>query len=125
MDKKFLKTLNDQYPFLTLCVYAGNEYVGVVQNQDHLVTTIYDFGSLQGNAAKKTFLDLAGIWWWESNRSVPINIFLKHDWEQFRPLLRTFSNRDLEIVLGPVCSLANISRRKPKRRSITLVRRIS
>jgi hypothetical protein len=116
--------LREQYPFITLCVYASTEYVGIVQNQDSVVTTIYDFGSVHDPALKLRFLELANIWWWESNRSVPINIFLKKDWEIFKPYLRTFVNKDLAILHGPVCSLADISAKKSKRKSITLVRRM-
>jgi hypothetical protein len=105
-------------------MYANNEYVGIVQNQDDVVTTIYDFGALRDQIQKRRFLDLANIWWWESNRSIPINIFLRGDWEEFKPCLRTFVNKDLEIVHGPICSLADIARRKSKRKSITLVRRL-
>lgn len=124
MDKQILKTLSEHYPFITLCVYAGTEYVGVVQNRDDAITTIYDFGTLTDSHDKQRFLELASIWWWESNRSMPINIFLKTDWEPFRRCLRTFANRDLEILHGPICSLLDINRRKSKRRSITLVRRV-
>jgi hypothetical protein len=123
MDQKLLKTLQEHYPFMTLCLYAGVEYIGIIQNRDEAVTTIYDFGALQDTEMKKIYLDLAAAWWWESNRSIPINIFLKTEWEPFRDCLKTFSNRDLEILHGPVCSLSDISRRKSKRRSITLVKK--
>jgi len=124
MGKTLLDRLSEKYPFLTICVYAGEEYVGIIQNQDAAVTTIYDFGSIVESDLKALFLELANTWWWESNRSIPINIFLKQEWEQFRPYLRTFSNKDLEILQGPVCSLAEIAKRRSKRRSITLVRRV-
>jgi hypothetical protein len=120
-----LHLLSEKYPFITLCIYATVEYVGIVQNRDDAVTTIYDFGSIQPTELKHRFLELGSVWWWESNRSIPINIFLKHEWEEFRPYLRTFSNKDLDIIHGPVCSLAVIAKRKTKRRSITLVRRVS
>ena len=119
-----LHILGERYPFLTLCAYAGTEYVGVVQNKDDTVTTIYDFGVIQNAELKHRFLELAGVWWWESNRSIPINIFLKADWDPFRFCLRTFSNKDLEIMHGPATCLADIAKKKSKRRSITLVRRI-
>lgn len=124
MGNDIFSKLADKYPFITLCVYASTEYVGIVQNQDDLVTTIYDFGSIQDIEAKKKFLELANVWWWESNRSIPINIFLKSDWDPFKVYLKTFVNKDLEILHGPVCSLIDISRKKTKRKSITLVRRI-
>lgn len=123
MDQKILQTLKEHYPFMTLCVYAGNEYIGVIQNRDDTVTTIYDFGALLDPDLKKIYLELAAVWWWESNRSVPINIFLKDEWNLFRDCLKTFSNRDLDILFGPVCSLNDIVRRKSKRRSITLVKK--
>ena len=123
-DNIFIK-LSENYPFITLCVYSGVEYVGIIQNRDDAITTIYDFGSIQDLNLKKTFLELANTWWWESNRSIPINIFLRGEWDQFRDYLRTFSNRDLEIIHGPVCSLSDIVRKKTKRKAITLVRKIT
>jgi hypothetical protein len=124
MGNNIFEKLTEKYPFITLCVYANNEYIGVVQNRDDTVTTIYDFGSLQSQSDKIEFLELASIWWWESNRSIPINIFLRKDWNKFRPSLRTFINKDLEILHGPVCSLMDIARKKSKRKSITLVKKI-
>jgi hypothetical protein len=124
MNNDFFEKLAEKYPFITLCVYATTEYVGIIQNQDEAITTIYDFGAIVDVEVKRKFLELANVWWWESNRSVPINIFLKGDWDGFRPYLRTFTNKDLEIVHGPVCSLSEMSRKKSKRKSITLVRRV-
>jgi hypothetical protein len=124
MGNTLFDKLAEKYPFITLCVYANQEYVGVIQNRDDSVTTIYDFGAVVDQTSKVQFLELASVWWWESNRSIPINIFLRKDWDPFRFTLRTFSNKDLEILHGPVCSLMDISRKKSKRKSITLVRRI-
>jgi hypothetical protein len=124
MGNNIFEKLTEKYPFITLCLYANVEYVGVVQNRDDVVTTIYDFGSVLTPEEKVEFLDLASTWWWESNRSIPINIFLRKDWNKFRSTLRTFVNKDLEILHGPVCSLMDISRKKSKRKSITLVRRL-
>jgi len=124
MGNNIFEKLTEKYPFITLCVYANAEYVGVVQNRDDIVTTIYDFGSILDQESKILFLELASTWWWESNRSIHINIFLRKDWEQFRYTLRTFVNKDLEILHGPACSLLDIVRKKSKRKSITLVRRM-
>lgn len=124
MGSDIFEKLAEKYPFITLVVYANAEYVGIIQNKDDAITTIYDFGSIQDTDLKKQFLELANIWWWESNRSIPINIFLKAEWEPFKPYLRTFSNKDLEIVHGPACSLSEMARKKSKRRSITLVSKL-
>jgi hypothetical protein len=124
MTNDLFARLAEKYPFISLCVYASTEYVGIIQNQDDAITTIYDFGAIQDVVAKRRFLELANVWWWESNRSIPINIFLKTEWDPFRSYIRTFVNKDLEILHGPVCSLSEMARKKSKRKSITLVRRI-
>ena len=124
MNHELFARLAEKYPFITLCVYASTEYVGIIQNQDDTITTIYDFGAIQDLEQKRRFLELANVWWWESNRSIPINIFLKTEWDPFRNYIRTFVNKDLEILHGPVCSLSEMARKKSKRKSITLVRRV-
>lgn len=124
MGNNFFNRLTEKYPFISWCVYAEIEYVGIIQNRDDTVTTIYDFAALINQQDKLDFLELGNVWWWESNRSIPINIFLRHDWDRFRFTLRTFNNKDLTVVHGPVCSLSDIARKKTKRKSITLVRRI-
>jgi hypothetical protein len=85
MTNDFFEKLAEKYPFITLCVYATTEYVGIIQNQDDAITTIYDFGAIQDLEIKQHFLELANVWGWESNRSVPINIFLKGEWDVFKP----------------------------------------
>jgi hypothetical protein len=124
MGLDFFRKLAEKHPFITLCIYAQNEYVGIVQNRDDIVTTIYDFGVIKNQQEKLRFLELANVWWWESNRSIPINIFLRTEWEPFRYSLRTFVNKDLQIVHGPVCSLSDIGKKRSKRKSITLMRRV-
>lgn len=124
MGDNVLRMLSERYPFITLCTHAGVEYVGIIQNQDDSITTIYDFGNIIDPQLKRLFIELGNTWWWESNRSIPINIFLKREWDPFKQFLRTFATKDVEILYGPVCSLADIVRKKSKRKSITLVRKI-
>ena len=124
MGSNFFVRLTEKYPFISLCVSGADEYVGVIQNRDDSVTTLYDYGAVHDHEQKLRFLELAGVWWWESNHSVPINIFLGSDWRCFRYTLRTFSNKELDVIHGPICSLSEIAKRKIKRRSITLVRPI-
>jgi len=103
--------------------YGGNDYIGIIQNVDDSITTIYDFSVLRTDEQKVTFLELAEVWWFESNRLVPINVFLKAEWAIFRPTLKTLNSKDVEIKIGPHLSLKEISLRRSKRRSITLVRK--
>lgn len=121
----FFRKLSENHPFITVCSYAGQDYVGIVQNRDDLVTTIYDYGSIAQQELRERFLELGDTWWWESNRLVPINMFLKEEWLLFKPYLRTFNNKSLTILHGPICSMLELSKKKSKRKSITLVKRIS
>jgi len=125
MDNNLFKKLREKYPFLTVCRYAEEEYVGIIQNHDNDVTSIYDFGQLHTVELKTLFLKLGETWWWESNREIPINLFLKNEWTIFKPYTRIFTNKTLKILSGPVTSLNNISQSKRKRRSITLVRKMN
>jgi hypothetical protein len=118
------KNLLDQYPFLSFVVYGGNDYIGIIQNSDEIITTIYDYAALRTLAQKTKFLELADQWWWESNRLVPINVFLKKDWVEFRIVLKTFNSKDVTIEHGPYVSLKEIANKRSKRRSITLIRKV-
>ncbi len=116
--------LAEKYPFLSVCRYADQEHVGIIQNRDNYITTMYDFGILPTVEHKTLFLELGETWWWESNRSIPINIFLRKEWVVFKPYTRTFANKTLDILSGPCTSLNEIVHKKRKRKSITLVRKI-
>lgn len=119
-----IKKLLEQYPFITYLIYGGNEYIGIIQNSDELITTIYDFGSLKDPDQKQKFLDLGEQWWWESNRMIPINVFLKRDWSEFKACVKTMNSKDVDIRFGPQVNLKEMAAKRSKRRSITLVRKL-
>lgn len=121
----FFKKLTEAHPFISVVSYASQDYVGIIQNRDDMVTTLYDYGAIVPIELKTRFLELGDIWWWESNRTIPINLFLKTDWGIFRPYIRTFNNKSLQILHGPVVSMSEFTKKRSKRRSITLVKRIS
>lgn len=123
-DFEDLKRLLEQYPFLSYLIYGGNEYIGIIQNCDDQITTLYDFGQLKNAEQKQKFLELGDQWWWESNRIIPINVFLKQDWSVFKFCVRTMNSKDVDIKLGPQTSLKEMNLKRRKRRSVTLVRKI-
>lgn len=120
----FFIKLSNNHPFITVCSYASQDFVGIIQNRDDMVTTMYDYGSILTTDLKARFLELGDIWWWESNRTIPINLFLKDDWAIFKPYIRTFNNKSLEILHGPVVSMTDFTKKRAKRKSITLVKRM-
>lgn len=114
--------IEDQFPFITVITYGNQEYVGIVINQDTNVTSIYDYNVLKGDEHKKLFLDLGEVWWWESNRLIPINIFLRKEMDPFRYAIKNFTTKDVKVMIGPVVNLHNIMLKRVKRRSVQLVR---
>jgi len=114
-------TFQELHPFIS-CIKSNNiEYVGIVINFDTHVTSIYDI-SLVNVADRKNFLELGETWWWESNRKLPISIFLKKEMQSFRYAIKTFSSKDVELVFGPNVNLSEIAEKRIKRKSIQLVR---
>jgi len=112
-----------KYPFLTGISHSNEEIVGIVQNHNNQITSIYCFERLKNEEHKKKFLRIGEIWWWESNRITPINLFLPIETEEFRYCLRNFISKDVEFLFGPITSLHNIIRKRVKRRTVQLVRK--
>lgn len=114
----------DVFPFLTIVRSGKNEYIGIIQNQDTNVTSMYVYDRLITTEDKKKFLDLGAEWWWETNRKIPINIVLGKRFDQYRHSLMSFSNKEFEILAGPTLSLRDLMSKRVKRKSIQLIRKL-
>ena len=115
--------LQQNFPFITVLGYVEHEYVGIIINQDSQVTSMYDYSALKTEEEKTRFLEMGDIWWWESNRMIPINIFLGKEMHVFKYIIKNLSSKDVKVLFGPVTSLNDIIVKRVKRRSITLIRR--
>jgi hypothetical protein len=74
---------------------------------------------------KSLFLEYGKSWWWESNRKLPINIFIGTDFDVFRRYLLSFSIKDTEVVFGPTVQLSSLTdAKRVRRRTVQLVRRV-
>ncbi len=117
--------LQENFPFISVITHVNQEYVGVIINQDAQVTSMYDYSAIRTDEEKQRFLELGEAWWWESNRQIPINIFLAKEIVDFRYVIKNFSTKDVKVLFGPCTSLNDIIVKRIKRKSITLVRKIS
>jgi len=118
----YSKSFQENYPFIS-CVKSNDiEYVGIIINFDIYVVSIYDISMIKADADRASFLEMGEVWWWESNRKIPINIFLKREMQVFRPLIKTFNSKDVELIFGPSVNLSEIAEKRIKRKSIQLVR---
>jgi len=118
-----LKDIENNFPYISVVHYGGNEYVGIVINQDQYVTSMYVYTDLHSDNEKKKLLELGDVWWWESNRMIPINIFLGREMEQFRYAIQTMNSKDVKITIGPCVNLNNLAIKRVKRKSVQLVKK--
>ena len=117
--------LQQNFPFISVLNHVDQEYVGIIINQDAQITSFYDYSAIKTEEEKTRFLELGEAWWWESNRQIPINIFLSREIIVYRYAIKNFSTKDVKITLGPCISLSDILTKRVKRKSITLVRKVS
>jgi hypothetical protein len=120
---RITENLQENFPFISVITHVDKEYVGIIINQDAQVTSIYDYTAIKTEDEKRKFLELGEVWWWESNRQIPINIFLLRDIVPYRYAIRNFSTKDVKLMFGPCTSLNDIIVKRIKRKSITLVRK--
>lgn len=125
MTNNKLEQFLDEYPFLTVAVYGKNEYLGIVQNQDANLISMYIFDEIKTLELRRAFLEYGAEWWWETNRMIPINIILGRRFAPFRGSLRTFNIKDFEIKYGPSVCLKDIMQKRVKRKNVQLIRKTS
>lgn len=119
-----IEKLKKDFPFLTYGKYSGNEYIGIVQNSDSQFVSMYCYELIPTDEMKKKFLEYGELWWWESNRRIPINIFLGHIFKPYKLVMRTFIKKDFEIIHGPCTSLDELANKRIKKRQIQLIKKI-
>lgn len=116
------QVLQEKFPFLTIIKHLDTEYLGIIQHADNLFVCIYVMDNSFSDEMKRDFLSCGETWWWESNRQIPINMFIKSRFTRFKPYLRSFARKETEIVQGPTVNLRDMMNRRVKRRVIQLVR---
>lgn len=117
------KEIEENYPFISVVTYGGSEYVGIITNQDAFVTSMLVYSNLRSLEEKKKFLELGETWWWESNRLIPINIFLRREIELIKYCMITMNSKDVKISLGPTVNISNLAVKRVKRKNVQLIRR--
>ena len=117
------KEIEEKFPFLSVVTYGGLEYIGIVNNQDNLTTTMYIYSDALTPEEKAYFIELGEIWWWESNRMLPINIFLRKEMARFKHVQRTMNSKDVRVTHGPTVNLNKLTVKRVKRKSVQLLKK--
>lgn len=123
MNEQISKIL-EQFPFLSYGVYHSVEYLGIIQNSDNNLLSMYVIDSIPTAELREMFLKFGEEWWWGSNRQIPINIFFKEQFLAFRPFIKHFGRKDFDLKAGHAVSLQDTISRRIRKRQITLVRKI-
>ena len=122
MDESLTKLL-EKFPFLSYGTLLDTHYLGIIQNSDSQLLSMYVIDMIPTEDMRKDFLKCGEEWWWQSNRLLPINIFLKDKFRPYRPFLKHFSRKDFDLKAGPSVSLQETIARRVRKRQVTLVRR--
>jgi len=117
------RNIKENYPYISVVTYGGNEYVGIIANQDQHITTMYVFTQLINEDDKRQFLEIGETWWWESNRMIPINIFMREEMEKFKHTLIVMNSKDVKVTIGPCVNLNNLTIKRVKRKNVQLLKR--
>jgi hypothetical protein len=83
---------------------------------------MFDYELLRSDEDRKVFLELGEAWWWESNRTIPITIYMRAEMEPYRYAIKTMNTKDVDVVFGPTVNLNNIAIKRVKRKMIQLVK---
>ena len=119
--------IQENYPFFSCIRYGKKEYkdyLGILINTDNVITSMYNFEAIPNADLRKQFIELGEQWWWESNRLIPINLFLGSQISVYKNWIVNMNSKDVNIMWGPETSLNNIIQKRIKRRSVQLVRKI-
>lgn len=122
MNPETHKLIQEKFPFLTIVSYLGTEYIGIIQNSDNNFVSLYVLDASFTQNMKREFLNCGETWWWESNRTIPINLFLRERFKPFKPWLKTFAKKETTIIEGPSINMMDLINRRLKKRTIQLVK---
>lgn len=119
MEEEFFKKIVEKCPFMTYGKYVQTDVIGIV-NCDANFVSMYVYNNIQDLELRKLYLTMGQTWWNESNRQLPIDVFLQGQFRIFDPYIKTFVKKEFEHILGPMTSLADMMKKRIKRKQITL-----
>jgi hypothetical protein len=119
-----IQQILEKFPFLSYGIFDEKEYLGIIQNSDNSLLSMYVLDMMPNEEIRKLFLQYGEEWWWGSNRQIPINIFHKEEFRVFRPFIKHFGRKDFDLQAGHAVSLQETISRRIRKRQITLVRKM-
>lgn len=124
IDEQTMQDMEDtrlKYEFMTFLILKDDIIVGIIQNETPKVMMIYQFDLLKTTEEKEKFLQFGDEWWWGSNHSIPINLFIGDRFEHFEYVLRGYPRKPIEDVIGPTFSLAERYLRRVRKKKVEMI----
>lgn len=90
----------EKLPFLSVIKYLDKEYIGIITDSDNETTSFYPFSDSMTKTEKDLFVKLGLIWWWETNRKLPISIALFNSWKPLTKYSTSFVSKEVTYVAG-------------------------
>lgn len=118
---KEIESTRKKYEFMTFVATKDDIIVGIVQNETPKLLMIYQFDLIRTTNEKEQFLRFGDEWWWGSNHSVPINLFIGDRFEHYEYILRGYPRKPIEEMIGPTFSLADRYLRRIRKKKIEIV----
>ncbi len=124
LDDQILQEIEEtriKYEFMTFLLLKDDIIVGIVQNETPKILMLYQFDLLHSTSEKEQFLQFGDEWWWGSNVSIPINLFIGDRFEMFEYCLRGYARKSIQTLIGPTFNLADRYLRRVKKRRVEIL----
>lgn len=107
------------YPFITVIEHDERVYYGIIKIKSKQYTSLYCFQEMKPEDQEALF-ELGKQWWWQSNRMIPISLYMQEEMEKYEPYVKRFNTDSLKLITGPLISLSDLPTKRVKRRNIAL-----
>lgn len=115
---KNIEDIKQNFPFMSYINIGDKNILCLIQNIDEKLISYYNFEEITDMDDLKEFLRLANLWWYGSNRKLPINLFIGEEIKRFNMYIRHMSNKNVTVEFGPSTSLLDLIPKKPKKKNI-------
>lgn len=114
--------IKSRMPYVTVLIHNDTEYVGILKIKSKQYISLYCLNHMPPEE-QKLLLEFAEQWWWQSNRGIPISLFMREEMERFEKYTIRFNTDSCIHVHGPLISLSDLPTKRIKRRNIVLKKR--
>lgn len=119
-DAAALEKIRETYPFFSILILRdGTQVPGIIQNSNSTIVWIYQFEEVE-KLLRKPFLEHGRTWWNQSDRTIPIEVFIGPEFDVFRPYLKGHPRKNIETVHGHLVELGETFRRRIKRKIVSI-----